>query len=182
MGVGDDPAPGHQGQWFFLLLAAGNETTRNALSGLLIAFDEFRDQARLLAERPELMDRAVEEVLRWFAPVHYFRRTATADTTLGGERIAEGEKVVVWLAAANRDPEVFDDPHRFDITRDPNPHVGFGGHGAHYCIGANLARLEIDLMFGAIADHLPHIRAAGPVTRLRSGWLNGITAFPVHYS
>jgi len=126
----------HQGQWFFLLLAAGNETTRNALSGALIAFDEFRDQARLLAERPELVDPAVEEVLRWFSPVHYFRRTASADTVLGGERIAEGEKVVVWLAAANRDPEVFDDPHRFDITRDPNPHLAFG-YGTHFCLGAH---------------------------------------------
>ena len=151
----------HQGQWFFLLLAAGNETTRNALSGSLIAFDQFPDQRRLLLDRPELLDAAVEEVLRWFSPVHYFRRTATADTTLGGERIAEGEKVVVWLAAANRDPEVFADPHRFDITRDPNPHLAFG-HGTHFCLGAHLARLELRVTLPMLFDRLPELRLAGP--------------------
>ena len=171
----------HQGQWFFLLLAAGNETTRNALSGSLIAFDEYRDQARLLGERPELLDSAVEEVLRWFSPVHYFRRTATADTMLGGEHIAEGERVVVWLAAANRDPEVFDDPHRFDITRDPNPHLAFG-YGTHFCLGAHLARLELRVTLPLLFERLPGLRLTGPPEMARNNLLHTVKRLPVTWA
>ncbi|MFN0088918.1 MAG: cytochrome P450 [Acidimicrobiales bacterium] len=171
----------HQGQWFFLLLAAGNETTRNALSGSLIAFDQFPDQRRLLAQRPELLDSAVEEVLRWFSPVHYFRRTATADTTLGGERIAEGEKVVVWLTAANRDPAVFADPHRFDITRDPNPHLAFG-HGTHFCLGAHLARLEIRLSLPLLFERLPGLELAGLPDFARNNFLRAVKRLPVRWA
>ncbi len=166
--------------FFVLLLAvAGNETTRNAISHGMAAFLDHPEQWELYrAERPAT---TADEVVRWATPVVAFQRTATADTELGGQRVRRGDRVVLFYSSANRDEEVFTDPHRFDITRDPNPHLGFGGSGAHYCVGANLARLEIDLMFGAIADHLPGIAAAGPPTRLRSGWLNGITAFPVRY-
>jgi cholest-4-en-3-one 26-monooxygenase len=145
----------------------------------MAAFLDHPEQWELYrAERPAT---TADEVVRWATPVVAFQRTATADTELGGQRVRRGDRVVLFYSSANRDEEVFTDPHRFDITRDPNPHLGFGGSGAHYCVGANLARLEIDLMFGAIADHLPGIAAAGPPTRLRSGWLNGITAFPVRY-
>ena len=169
----------HQGQWFFLLLAAGNETTRNALSGALMAFDAFPDQ-RELAARPELLDSAVEEILRWFSPVHYFRRTATMATTLGGERIAEGEKVVAWLTAANRDPAVFTDPHRFDVTRQPNPHVAFG-HGTHFCLGSHLARLELRVTLPLLFDRLPGLRLAGPTDLARNNLLHSVKRLPVRW-
>ena len=169
----------HQGQWFFLLLAAGNETTRNALSGALMAFDAFPDQ-RELAARPELLDSAVEEILRWFSPVHYFRRTATGATTLGGERIAEGEKVVAWLTAANRDPAVFADPHRFDVTRQPNPHVAFG-HGTHFCLGSHLARLELRVTLPLLFDRLPGLRLAGPPDLARNNLLHSVKRVPVRW-
>jgi cholest-4-en-3-one 26-monooxygenase len=171
----------HQGQWFFLLLAAGNETTRNALSGALIALEQFPDQRRLLADRPELLDGAVEEVLRWFSPVHYFRRTAACDTVLGGERIAEGEKVVVWLAAANRDPAVYADPHRFDITRHPNPHLAFG-HGTHFCLGAHLARLELRVTLPMVFERMPDLRLAGPPERARNNLLHTVKRLPVRWA
>ena len=170
----------HQGQWFFLLLAAGNETTRNALSGALIALDAFPDQRQLLVEQPELLDQAVEEVLRWFSPVHYFRRTATTDTTLAGERIAEGEKVVLWLTAANRDPDVFADPHRFDITRAPNPHVAFG-HGTHFCLGSHLARLELRLTLPLLLEQLPGLRLAGAPDLARNNLLHSVKRLPVRW-
>lgn len=171
----------HQAQWFFLLLAAGNETTRNALSGSLIAFDEFPEQRALLSERPELLDGAIEEILRWFSPVHYFRRTATTDTVLGDERIAEGEKVVVWIAAANRDPAVFADPHRLDITRQPNPHIAFG-HGAHFCLGSHLARLELRVTLPMLFERLADLRLAGPPELARNNFLHAVKRLPVRWS
>jgi len=115
-------------------------------------------------------------------PVVLFQRTATEDQEVHGVHIRAGQRVGLAYSSANFDETVFEDPHRFDITRDPNPHVGFGGGGAHYCIGASLAKMEIDLMFNAIADHLPDIGALGPPRRLRSAWLNGIKALPVRYS
>jgi len=113
--------------------------------------------------------------------VTVFQRTALADTTLGGQQIRAGQRVGLFYRSANFDEEVFDSPERFDIWRDPNPQLGFGGTGTHYCLGANLARLEIDLMFNAIADGMPSIRRAGDAERLRSGWLNGIKRLPVSY-
>ncbi|MCO1656205.1 cytochrome P450 [Pseudonocardia sp. S2-4] len=130
------------------------------------------------AERPAT---TADEVVRWATPVVAFQRTATADTELGGQAIRKGDRVGMFYSSANFDEAVFTDPHRFDITRSPNPHLGFGGHGAHYCVGANLARLEIELMFEAIADHMPGIAAAGAPVRQRSGRLNGIKSFPVTY-
>lgn len=134
---------------------------------------------RYLAERPQT---APDEIVRWVTPVTAFRRTAKADTMVGGQAIKAGQRLGLFYRPANFDEEVFDRPERFDIARSPNPHLGFGGTGAHYCVGASLARLEIDLIFNAIADALPGIRQAGDGERLRSGYLNGIKRLPVSYS
>jgi cholest-4-en-3-one 26-monooxygenase len=167
------------GFFVILLAVAGNETTRNAISHGMIAFLENPDQWELFkAERPKT---AADEIVRWATPVVAFQRTAKVDTTLGGQEIKAGQRVGLFYSSANHDEEVFDHPERFDITRSPNPHLGFGGSGAHYCLGANLARLEIDLIFNAIADHMPDIRMVGEPSRLRSGWINGIKELPVRY-
>jgi cholest-4-en-3-one 26-monooxygenase len=166
--------------FFVLLLAvAGNETTRNAIThGMMALLDNPDQWERYKAERPET---AADEIVRWATPVVAFQRTAKVDTELGGQAIAAGQRVGIFYSSANFDETVFDHPEQFDIARDPNPHLGFGGSGAHYCLGANLARLEIDLMFNAIADHMPGIQRAGKARRLRSGWLNGVKEFPVSY-
>lgn len=166
--------------FFVLMLAvAGNETTRNAISHGMLALLEHPDQwAAWQADRPRT---AVDEIVRWGTPVNVFQRTATRDTSLAGQQIRKGDRVALFYGSANFDEEVFDHPERFDITRSPNPHLGFGGSGAHFCLGANLARLEIDLIFNAIADHMPGIALAGPAERLRSGWLNSIKHLPVRY-
>jgi cholest-4-en-3-one 26-monooxygenase len=167
------------GFFTILLSVAGNETTRNAISHGMIAFMEHPDQWELYKrERPET---AADEIVRWSTPVVAFQRTAKEDIVLGGQQLKAGDRVGLYYAAANFDEEVFEDPHTFNIMRDPNPHLGFGGTGAHYCIGANLARLEMNLIFNAIADHLPDISALGDPKRLRSGWLNGIKELPVSY-
>ena len=167
---------------FFLLLAvAGNETTRNLVSGGMLAlFEHPAERARLMADR-SLMATAVEEMLRWVSPVMYFRRTATHDTELRGQRIREGDKVTMWYGSANRDEEIFPDGHRFDVGRAPNEHLAFGiGH--HFCLGANLARLEIRVMFEELLRRLPDIELAGPVERLRSNFINGIKRMPVRFT
>ena len=167
------------GYFVILMSVAGNETTRNAISHGMLAFFDHPDQwERYVAERPET---TADEIVRWATPVTSFQRTAKADTVLGGQEIKEGERVGLFYRSANFDEAVFDAPEKFDITRSPNPHLGFGGTGAHYCIGVNLARLEIDLIFNAIADAMPDIRQAGDAERLRSGWLNGIKRLPVSY-
>jgi cholest-4-en-3-one 26-monooxygenase len=167
------------GFFTILLSVAGNETTRNAISHGMIAFMENPDQWELYKrERPET---AADEIVRWSTPVVAFQRTAKEDVVIGGQPIKAGDRVGLYYAAANFDEDVFDDPYTFNIMRDPNPHLGFGGTGAHYCIGANLARLEMNLIFNAIADHLPDISALGDPKRLRSGWLNGIKELPVKY-
>jgi len=168
------------GFFVILLAVAGNETTRNAISHGMLAFLEDPGQWELFkAERP---DTAADEIVRWATPVTVFQRTALADTVLGGQQIRTGQRVGLFYRSANFDEEVFDHPERFDVRRSPNPHLGFGGSGAHFCLGANLARLEIDLIFNAIADHMPGIRLAGEPRRLRSGWLNGMKRLPVQYS
>jgi cholest-4-en-3-one 26-monooxygenase len=168
---------------FFMLLAvAGNETTRNLISHGMLALIEHPDErARLLAD-PSLLPSAVEEMLRWGSPVMHFRRTASRDTELNGQKIAEGDKIVFWHISANRDETVFEDPYRFDITRSPNDHVAFGGGGPHFCLGANLARLEIRVMFQELMRRLPDMELAGPVQRLRSNFINGIKHMPVSFS
>jgi cholest-4-en-3-one 26-monooxygenase len=167
--------------WFVLILAvAGNETTRNAISHGMHAFMQFPEQwERYKAERPAT---TADEIIRWATPVVMFQRTAQADVQLHGQQVEKGQRVGLVYSSANFDETVFDDPHSFDIGRDPNPHVAFGGGGSHFCVGANLARVEIDLMFNAIADHLPEITQFGDPRRLRSGWLNALKDLPVRYA
>ncbi|MEV5598362.1 cytochrome P450 [Streptomyces sp. NPDC052496] len=166
--------------FFVLLLAvAGNETTRNAITHGMHAFLTHPEQWDLYKrERPGT---AAEEIVRWATPIVSFQRTATQDTTLGDARIEKGQRVGLFYASANHDPEVFENPGTFDITRDPNPHLGFGGGGPHFCLGKSLAVLEIDLIFQAIADTLPDIALAGTPRRLRSAWLNGVKELRVRY-
>ncbi|MDT5014174.1 MAG: cholest-4-en-3-one 26-monooxygenase, partial [Mycobacterium sp.] len=166
--------------WFVLMLAvAGNETTRNSITQGMMAFTEYPDQWELFKrERPET---AADEIVRWATPVTSFQRTAQEDTELSGVQIKKGQRVVMFYRSANFDEDVFADPFTFNILRDPNPHVGFGGTGAHYCIGANLAKLTLGLMFGAIADHVPDLSPISQPDRLRSGWLNGIKHWQVDY-
>lgn len=169
------------GFFVILLAVAGNETTRNAISHGMHAFLTHPDQWELFKrERPET---TAEEVVRWATPIVSFQRTATQDTELGGQKIAAGERVGIFYSSANYDPEVFEHPDRFDITRDPNPHLGFGGGGPHFCLGKNLAVLEINLIFNAIADLMPDISLEGPdPRRLRSSWINGIKELRVNYA
>jgi cholest-4-en-3-one 26-monooxygenase len=167
------------GFFVILLSVAGNETTRNAISHGMLAFFDHPEQWELFcAQRP---GSAVDEIVRWATPVTSFQRTALADTTLGGQPIKAGQRVGLFYRSANFDEDVFDAAEQFDISRDPNPHLGFGGTGTHYCLGVNLAKLEIELIFNAIADGMPGIRLAGDAERLRSGWLNGIKKLPVSY-
>jgi len=168
------------GFFVILLAVAGNETTRNSITQGMMAFTDFPDQWELFKrDRPAT---AADEIVRWATPVTSFQRTALEDTELGGMKIKKGERVVMFYRSANFDEDVFEDPYRFDILRDPNPHVGFGGTGAHYCIGANLARMTIDLMFNAIADQMPDLTPIAQPERLRSGWLNGIKHWQVDYT
>jgi cholest-4-en-3-one 26-monooxygenase len=164
--------------FFVILLAvAGNETTRNAMTHGINAFFENPDQWELFKrERPET---AVDEIIRWATPVHCFQRTALADNEVGGVTIREGQRVGLFYSSANFDENVFERPFEFNILRDPNPHLSFGGNGAHFCIGANLARMEIKLIFNEIADQIPSIAKLGEPQRLRSGWINGVKALPV---
>ncbi|MEU8586774.1 cytochrome P450 [Streptomyces sp. NPDC048664] len=164
---------------FFVLMlsVAGNETTRNAITHGMHAFLTHPEQWDLFKrEHPAT---AAEEIVRWATPVVAFQRTATQDTELGGRRIRKGDRVGLFYSSANHDPEVFENPGAFDITRDPNPHLGFGGGGPHFCLGKSLAVLEIDLIFRAIADALPDIRLTGDPRRLRSAWINGVKELQV---
>jgi cholest-4-en-3-one 26-monooxygenase len=169
---------------FFLLLSvAGNETTRNAIAHGMNAFLENPDQYELLVSDPDRhLPGAVEEILRWATPVLYFRRNCTKDTVVHGQTIRAGDKVSLWYISANRDEDVFDDPFRFDIGRHPNDHIAFGGGGPHFCLGAQLARLEIRLLFEELAKRYPRIEAVGPPDRLRSNFIGGIKHLPVRFS
>jgi cholest-4-en-3-one 26-monooxygenase len=169
-------------QLFFLLLTvAGNETTRNAAAGGMLALFEHRDQWQRLTESPELVGSAAEEIVRWVSPVNMFRRTTMNATMIGDQPVAGGDKVVVFYSSANRDEEVFASPFSFDIGRDPNPHVGFGGGGPHFCLGRHLATLELQVLFGALAERMPGLELVGPVSRLRSNFVNGIKHMPVRF-
>ena len=167
---------------FFLLLAvAGNETTRNLVSGGMRALLEYpQERARLLAD-PSLLPSAIEEMLRWVSPLIHFRRTATRDVEMHGQKIREGDKVVIYYPSANRDEAKFAEPQRFDVGRTPNEHVAFG-IGEHFCLGANLARLEIRLIFEELLRRVPDMEFAGPVRRLRSNFINGIKDMPVKFT
>jgi len=167
---------------FFLLLAvAGNETTRNSISHGVRAFCDYPDQYQLLVEDPSRSQLAAEEVVRWASPVMYFRRNVTKDTEIRGQEIKAGDKVSIWYISANRDEEVFDAPFTFDITRDPNEHVGFGGGGPHHCLGSNLARMEIYVVLEEMARRIPKVELVGDVPPLRSNFIAGIKHMPVKF-
>jgi cholest-4-en-3-one 26-monooxygenase len=167
------------GFFVILLSVAGNETTRTAIAHGMNAFFDHPDQWELYKrERPAT---AVDEIIRWATPVTAFQRTALVDVEVGGQRIPKGDRLGLFYASANFDERVFAAPYRFDITRDPNPHLAFGGHGAHYCIGANLARVEIDLIFNAIADIVPDIHKTREPRRVRHAWVNALKDLPVSY-
>jgi len=168
---------------FFLLLSvAGNETTRNAIAHGMNAFLENPDQWDLFASDIDGRTAGMtEEVLRWATPVMYFRRNATRDIELRGETIKDGDKIALWYISGNRDEEVFDDPFRFDIERDPNPHIAFGGGGPHFCLGAQLARMEIHVLFEEMARRVQRVESLGPPDRLRSNFIGGIKHLPVRF-
>ncbi|MGN6722137.1 MAG: cytochrome P450 [Marmoricola sp.] len=165
--------------YFLLLVVAGNETTRHTISHSMLALLQNPDQLALLQEKPELIPNAVEEMLRWASPVYHFRRTATRDVSLGGKDIKEGDKVVMWFASGNRDEEVFKDPYNFDVTRENIDHVTFGKGSPHLCLGNNLARMEIRLMFEELIPRLKTVELNGDVRRVRSNFVNGIKTLPV---
>jgi cytochrome P450 len=166
--------------YFGLLMIAGNETTRHTISHGMLALMENPDQMRLLKDDPSLIPNAVEEILRWASPVMHFRRTATRDTELRGQEIAEGDKVVTWYISANRDEETFADPYRFDVTRkNAGEHVTFGPGGPHFCLGAHLAKLETKVLLQELLPRLKGIEPTGPVDRMRSNFVNGIKHMPV---
>ncbi len=168
--------------FFVTLVVAGNETTRNLISHGTLALIDHPEQMQMLRDDPSLYPSAVEEMLRWGSSIHNFRRTATRDTEIGGQPIKAGDKVVIYYMAANRDPSVFVDPHRFDITRTPNDHVAFGGGGVHFCLGASLARSEIAAITRQVVERMPDLALAGPVRRLRSDFINGIKEMPVTFT
>jgi cholest-4-en-3-one 26-monooxygenase len=167
---------------FFLMLAvAGNETTRNAISGGMLALTQHPEQRQRLLDDPSMIPSAIEEILRWVTPVIHFRRTLTRDVELRGQQLREGDKVAVFYPSANRDEEVFQNPSTFDVGRTPNEHLSFGV-GQHFCLGASLARLELRLIFEELLKRLPDLELAGDVSRLRSNFINGIKTMPVRYT
>ncbi len=168
--------------FFLMLTVAGNETTRNLMSGAMHAFFQHPDQWQRLREDRSLLPTAVDEMLRFVSPVMNFRRTAMVDLTMSGTDIKAGDKVVFFHASANRDENVFDSPDAFDIARDPNPHIAFGGGGPHFCLGTNLARMEIRVMFEHLLDRVPDIREDGEVQRLQSQFINGVKHLPVAFT
>ena len=167
--------------FFLLLMVAGNETTRNTISGGMLALCEHPDQRRRLLADPSLMPTAVDEMVRWVSPVMNFVRTATRDVEVHGTKVREGERVTVWYPSANRDEDVFTDADTFDVGRTPNDHLGFG-IGPHFCLGANLARLEIRIMFEELLRRLPDIDLAAAPSRLRSNFIGGIKHLPVRFT
>ncbi|MDA8102325.1 MAG: cytochrome P450 [Nitrospiraceae bacterium] len=165
--------------YFLLLVVAGNETTRHAISHTMLALIQHPDQLEILKRSPELIPNAVEEFLRWASPVYHFRRTATRDVELGGTEIRAGDKVTMWFASGNRDAEVFDDPYRFDVTRRKVDHVTFGKGGPHFCLGNSLARMEIRVMFEELIPRIGSAELAGEPMRVRSNFVNGLKRLPV---
>jgi methyl-branched lipid omega-hydroxylase len=169
--------------FFILLLVAGNETTRNAISHGLVALTEHPDQRAIwTADVDGVSPTAVDEIVRWATPVIFMRRTLTGPATVSGHEFKEGDKVVLFYNSANRDEDIFEDPDRFDVTRKPNPHIGFGAAGPHFCLGAHLARREITVMYKELFKHLPDIRANGEPDRLLSNFINGIKHLPCTFS
>jgi cholest-4-en-3-one 26-monooxygenase len=167
---------------FFMLLAvAGNETTRNAISGGMQALMENPEQWKKLQDDPSLIPSAADEIVRWVTPVNLFRRTAMQDVEVGGVPIKKGEKVVIYYTSANRDESVFTNPDTFDIAREPNPHVGFGGGGPHFCLGRHLAKLELECLFRSLITQVDHVELIMGPRRLRSNFINGIKEMTVRF-
>jgi len=182
---GDDDSLTDQelASFFILLAVAGNETTRNAISHGMKALCDYPDERRKWAEDFEsIAPTAVDEIVRWSSPVIYMRRTVTRDTEIGGKTLRQGDKVALWYSSANRDEDAFEDPFRFDITRTPNEHVGFGGPGPHFCLGANLARREMRVMFREIFHRLPDLEITEPPERLLSNFIHGIKRMPCTFT
>jgi cytochrome P450 len=181
---GEMLTPAELASFFLLLVVAGNETTRNAIAHGLFALTEHPEQrARWWGDFDALAPTAVEEIVRWASPVIHFRRTVTADGVAIGDKVfARGDKVVLWYNSANRDPAAFEDPDRFDVGRTPNDHVGFGGPGPHFCLGAHLARREITVMFRELCTRVPDIHSTGEPDRLRSNFINGIKHLPAAWT
>ena len=180
---GDSLTPDELASFFILLVVAGNETTRNAISwGLHLLTEHPEQRAAWLADLDGVTPTAVEEIVRWASPVIFMRRTLAVDAVLGGQSMAAGDKVALFYWAANRDPAHFTDPDAFDVTRTPNPHVGFGGPGPHFCLGAHLARREMTVMFRELLTRLPDIHATAAPARLQSMFINGIKQLPVAFT
>ncbi|MEO7572970.1 MAG: cytochrome P450 [Acidimicrobiales bacterium] len=181
---GETLTPAEMASFFILLVVAGNETTRNAISHGLHALTQNPDQRdRWMADVDGLAPTAVEEIVRWATPVIHFRRTCTQDgVRIGDHTFDAGDKVVLWYASANRDAAVFDDPFRFEVGRTPNDHLGFGGPGPHFCLGAHLARREITVMFKELFRRMPDLRAVGAPDRLQSNFINGIKHLPAAWT
>ena len=170
-------------EFFMLLLTvAGNETTRNTTSWGMHALMQNPDQYKMLVENPELLNSAVEEVLRWASPVYHFRRTAMEDTVINGQAIAKDDKVLMWYISANRDENVFKDPFTFDITRNDGEHVAFGAGGTHYCLGANLARAELRILFAELIERIPDMKMTAEPRILRSNFIGGVKHMPVSFT
>ena len=179
---GDRLTEQEMGSFFILLVAAGNETTRNAISHGMKALCDFPEERRAWAgDFDAVAPTAVEEIVRWASPVIFMRRTATCDTEIGGQAVREGDKLLLFYNSGNRDERAFYDPYRFDVRRDPNEHVGFGG-GPHFCLGANLARREITVMFREIFRRLPDLEVTGEPERLLSAFINGIKHMPCRWT
>jgi methyl-branched lipid omega-hydroxylase len=180
---GEQLTPDELASFFILLVVAGNETTRNAISwGLHLLTEHPEQRAAWLADIDGVTPTAVEEIVRWASPVIYMRRTLATDAVLGGQQMREGDKVALFYWAANRDPAHFSDPDAFDVRRSPNPHVGFGGAGPHFCLGAHLARREMTVMFRELLTRVPDIAATAPPQRLTSMFINGIKRLPVAFT
>jgi methyl-branched lipid omega-hydroxylase len=180
---GERLTPDELASFFILLVVAGNETTRNAISwGLHLLTEHPEQRAAWLADIDGVTPTAVEEIVRWSSPVIYMRRTLAVDAVLGGQQMREGDKVALFYWAANRDPAHFGDPDAFDVRRSPNPHVGFGGAGPHFCLGAHLARREMTVMFRELLTRVPDIAATAPPQRLKSMFINGIKRLPVAFT
>jgi cytochrome P450 len=180
---GERLTSGEVASFFILLVVAGNETTRNAISHGVLALSRHPDQRDdWWNSYDDVAPTAVEEVVRWASPVAYMRRTVTRETELGGVTLAAGDKVTLWYGSANRDDAKFEDPWTFDVRRHPNPHVGFGGGGAHFCLGANLARREITVAFEELHRRIPDIAATEEPARLQSAFIHGIKRLPVAWT
>jgi hypothetical protein len=169
--------------FFILLTVAGNETTRNAISHGLLALTRYPEQRQTWwADFDDVAHAAVEEIVRWASPVIYMRRTLTRDFELSGTHMAAGDKATLWYCSANRDESKFSDPWKFDVARDPNPHVGFGGGGAHFCLGANLARREIRVIFEELQREIPDVVVTEEPARLLSPFIHGIKTLPITWT